>query len=519
MSISDAMRSKLANYGVWTYRSAWALEVVAALIGLSTGLFLGVQAFRSSGAAEPTDLVLASAPFFMVALAELTKIPIATLLFSVRWIWKPILLLLLLLLALITFETVLMGLERATTLRQLKYQELVKEKERLELRLKNLSGTLQNIEQDNTVQQAQQNIERVNRLAEEERKTVLSQISQVDAELEGQVVLSPEAASVRERIKDTEERRNNIQQERNAEIETAYSRFQSQRDSYTARLTSTSASDVQKAKWADELSRLANPVPPLQAKYAAQLDVIDKELDGLRRSFDEARSKTADKSGSQRSQLEVRRTELMNELDSTSKKWTVERDTARNALRVAQDRQSSRANTVPAFRQEQQSLSDKITELEGQRIVLARQDQVQRIGSRIYSKKPEEVTEGEANFIAVIWFGSLAALAALAGPVTAIVALGLQRIGLAEEPNRKGGTLRVLLRKMLLSWRWRRTRTKIVKEEVPIETIVKEILYVPILTDDPDVVRRTIASGLPPEIADMVKITTAGKAKASEGTS
>ncbi len=58
----------------------------------------------------------------MVALAELTKIPIATLLFSVRWVWKPILLVLLLLLALITFETVLMGLERATTLRQLKYR-------------------------------------------------------------------------------------------------------------------------------------------------------------------------------------------------------------------------------------------------------------------------------------------------------------------------------------------------------------------------------------------------------------
>src|SRR5258708_3847351 len=111
----QTLREQLAGYGQWTYRGAWALEILAALIGLATGMALGYQAFSTAdpGSVTSTDLALASAPFFMVAVAELTKIPIATLLFSVSWFWKPLVFIFLLALAGITFETVFMGLERA----------------------------------------------------------------------------------------------------------------------------------------------------------------------------------------------------------------------------------------------------------------------------------------------------------------------------------------------------------------------------------------------------------------------
>src|SRR5262245_51950583 len=120
----STMRDKLATYGQWTYRGAWLLESVAATIGLATGIVLGLQAAQANSEVTAVDLTLASAPFFMVALAELTKIPIATLLFSASWLWKPILTIVLGLLALITFETVSMGLERAAALRQLEHENL-----------------------------------------------------------------------------------------------------------------------------------------------------------------------------------------------------------------------------------------------------------------------------------------------------------------------------------------------------------------------------------------------------------
>jgi hypothetical protein len=43
-----------------------------------------------------------------------------------------------------------------------------------------------------------------------------------------------------------------------------------------------------------------------------------------------------------------------------------------------------------------------------------------------------------------------------------------------------------------------------------VERIIKEILYVPILTDDPDAVRRAITGTLPREIADLVSVSIGG---------
>jgi hypothetical protein len=223
--VNQALREKLAHYGVWTYRAAWALEFTAAAIGLTTGIVLGYQAFSASETASAADLMLASAPFFMVALAELTKIPIATLLFSVKWIWKPILLLFLLLLAAITFETVFMGLERATTLRQLRYQELVEKKRQTEAELSALSRDLSTVDKDYAVQQAQANIENVNQLAEKERASILSRVEEVDKQHEGQVILTPEAASIRDKLKELETGRETRLTEQVAELAAALEGF------------------------------------------------------------------------------------------------------------------------------------------------------------------------------------------------------------------------------------------------------------------------------------------------------
>ena len=45
--------------------------------------------------------------------------------------------------------------------------------------------------------------------------------------------------------------------------------------------------------------------------------------------------------------------------------------------------------------------------------------------------------------------------------------------------------------------------------EVPVERVVKEILYVPILTDDPEAVRRALNATLEKDIADLVTVSLA----------
>ena len=525
--MNDALRQKLASYGVWTYRSAWALEIMAAAIGMTTGIVLGLQAFRASEAADVSDLILASAPFFMVALAELSKIPIATLLFSANWFWKPILGALLLLLAGITFETVFMGLERSATLRQLAYQELVKAKTAGELDLLNIDNELRNTREDKSVLVAQQNIERVSKLAEDERQAITRQITTVDQELEGQVVLSPDAARLRDRIKEAEERRTAQVAEQAAEAKDAFDRFTSQRDSFVTRIGSATATETQKKDWTNELRQLVNPVTAIKLKYQTSIATIDDEIKALRSEFEKLRSKLVGKSTEQRTALEKTRADLLQSIDASNKKWTVEKDTARQALNKAQAREDGRNQRLIELDQQHQSLIKGISEIESKRVPMARRDQVQRIASRFYGKNPEDIGPDQANLVALIWFSSLAGLAALAGPVTAMVALGLQRIGLTSSAEANNSKTSRLLRKILLSWRWRRVRTKPVMVdrpvdkfvdkiiEVPVEKIIKEILYIPILTDDPEAVKKALYSTLPEDVADVVKVSLKRKSNAS----
>jgi hypothetical protein len=57
-----ALQDKLAVYGQRTYVGAWALEIVAAILGLTTGIALGFKAFSTAtpGSITSMDLVLAS---------------------------------------------------------------------------------------------------------------------------------------------------------------------------------------------------------------------------------------------------------------------------------------------------------------------------------------------------------------------------------------------------------------------------------------------------------------------------
>lgn len=257
--MNSSMSQKLASYGQWTYRGAWALEITASIIGLATGLALGVQAFEASQSATAMDLVLASAPFFIVSIAELTKIPIATLLYSASWFWKPVLLIFLLLLAGITFETVLLGLERAGTLRELQYEEIADEIDTLTRENAKLTASDEAAKQTDQVTKAKADLEEVGTLADNARKETQTRIGDVDAELQATTALTPEAAKAREQLKDQEQRRTDLVAERDTRVKQAVEEFERQRDSYVVRIKDARESgDAASAKhWEDEIGKLA----------------------------------------------------------------------------------------------------------------------------------------------------------------------------------------------------------------------------------------------------------------------
>jgi hypothetical protein len=530
--MASAFNAKLAGYGQWTYRVAWALEIVAASIGLATGIALGYQAYSASVGTELSisglDLALASAPFFMVALAELTKIPIATLLFSAGWIWKPLLAIALGLLALITFETVFLGLERASTQRQIRYDEIQSRKHTTEIDLQNTEQSLANLASASHVGTIQAEIEKLNSMEAVEIERTQAEIARVQSQLENLKMQNPLFASLARQITAKETEFKQLIDRRDNEIRIQLEPFERQRDSFDKRIEAARANNdpAGARRYEEERARLRNPIPAIRERFAPDEQRLESDLRNLRdqQTTLEANESKAEKQA--RLRLQDRRNSLEQEVRDLQRTWQERRNLTLSQLQDAQQRAARGSIEAEQLRAKAQELQGQLATLEKERVVTSRNDQIRRLAARVYGKAPEAVSVEEASFIALIWFGSLGALAALAGPLTAIVALGLQRSAEVRE-TRGTRTLSDYLRRWLIRWRFKRTRkvpvhieVPVEKEvekrvEVPVEKIIKEVLYVPILTDDPDIVRRSLEQELPAEIADLVRLKFKGTPNAS----
>ena len=467
------------------------------------------------------DLLLASAPFLMVAIAELTKIPIATLLYAASWFWKPVVFLFLAALAGITFETVFMGLERAVTLRQFRYDEIVRKIDALKFEDDQISSRISDKALADRLKEAQDNLNSLRAEAEQQHSKLSNELTDVEKELEGQRTLTPESAQVRDRISEKRSERDKLIAERDLQIGKQVGEFESQRDSFVHRIEEAAKNGdiLRKKQYEDELDKLPNPRPKLESQYTAKIDPIQKEIDSLEQDLDQKQKIAPTMSAAEQQRIQSNRDELKARRNESDRAWEQRLEAASAQVEEALKLQANQDAFLADAQKRKDEISNQLSELETRRIEDARTDQVRRIAARVYGTKPETVTTEQAGFISVVWFGSLGMLAALAGPLTAIVALALQSI--AEDQRAREGKLSRLVRRVLLRWRWKRVRTvnvpvevPVEKEvekrvEVPVERVVKEILYVPILTDDPEAVRRALNATLEKDIADLVTVSLA----------
>ena len=141
----------------------------------------------------------------------------------------------------------------------------------------------------------------------------------------------------------------------------------------------------------------------------------------------------------------------------------------------------------------------------------AQNNQIYRI-TALWSGKdsPADITNDELRVVTIVWFGSLAAITAWTGTVLAFGGL-VVLYGPQQRLPRKPQPVRRALRSLFIDWR-RRVRKPIIKEiekevikivevvkeipvdkvvfkEVPVEVVRKELVYVPMFTDDPNLLR------------------------------
>ena len=112
-------QSQTGSKGKFLLNMAWTVEILVAVIGICIAIIVVINAQGTqnvedlAGRSLKLNDITFGGIFFIVAIVELTKIPLATAVYySVRIYWKVIFLIGLLLVNVSTFETIVTGFER-----------------------------------------------------------------------------------------------------------------------------------------------------------------------------------------------------------------------------------------------------------------------------------------------------------------------------------------------------------------------------------------------------------------------
>ena len=116
---TEAKFQREQNFGRKLFIAAWAVELLAASLGLLIAGFVAYDAYSQNPDHSGNSLlnaVMGALPFVLIAVIELTKIPLASGLYRVRhYGWKLFIFIALFALMMVTFETMFTGLERQMT--------------------------------------------------------------------------------------------------------------------------------------------------------------------------------------------------------------------------------------------------------------------------------------------------------------------------------------------------------------------------------------------------------------------
>lgn len=527
------MINKLERYGQLTYRGAWLMEVVAASIGLATAAALAFSGL-DDGKLSILSGFLLGAPFIMVAFAELTKIPIATLLFAAKWYYKPVIAMILLFLAFITWETVFSSLERSIALRQSEIQSLEMAKRTIESNIKNLQSGPDLVDQGSQIEQIDSEIATILNQRDKELESLERQVD----DLNGQLL----PFQTRQKLEAVKAQINTLSSEMKLSQETIENLeardqelFQNQRASFENRiriyLEQSAKSDAKRVQ--EQLRALPNPRN--RPEWKQRRENYDKNLGDNNQRLAELRGQEAEliSSAKQDPKVQLRIDQTLKQMEKIKSDFL----TMISELRKRKDELRDQVLKENLSKRDAESeiinLRERLLELEAEISESIADNQIRRLAAFVYDKPIKDVGSKEESWVGVIWAFSIAVMAALAGPVTAIVALSLQSIADAEQRKLQnppeqfssisyGQKLAKLLRKMMLTWRFRRVKTvNIVEEKIvekKVEVIVEkevekptgkdrlELVYVPVFTDSMEDVKKFVAEqDFPGEVSAKIQ--------------
>ena len=183
-------QSQTGSKGKFLIRMAWAIEIMVAVIGVCIGLIMIFGSKQVDGEQIQTAADLAKYNvtlndftigliFLIVAVVELTKIPLATAVYySVRVFWRVVFLIALILVNVSTFETIVTGFERINRERTKIVDKLIVDYNSVKTQIQNIN---ENVEVNNVNEDIKILIERRSKINEEIGKITLNSQKQIQS--------------------------------------------------------------------------------------------------------------------------------------------------------------------------------------------------------------------------------------------------------------------------------------------------------------------------------------------------
>ena len=529
--------------------AAWFVEINAAAIGVFIAILTiygANQQVLDSGneltIVHRLNSFLGGLPFLMVAVVELCKIPLATAYFHAGTrFWRRLFLIAILLLMAITFETMLNGFERfisesslaITTKRDalLRIDKGIEDKQNLITTLSGLTEPRIRDEATKAVDEIEKNENaEINRIDQEldklrvssfsgdeklisaEIKRIDNQIKKLPSELKAEIKevktrFNEEREKITTNLKNLDEQIRNSRAEEEKQVEKEGFFFETTiRERFTKRRVPLLKQREDLVIELKDLPSVDNRIKEIKQRFEVQGQRLKKERKELNEQL--GRKKTATKKQTKPIEDDLR-----------NKKKAIIEKAKKDKLKVYARRDGQLKNLTNSEAQIR-TLNEELKRERETRISeraalasLAKDNQVYRVTTWwTGDRNPADMEQWKINLTSWLWFGSIAAITAWTGTVLAFGGLVVkyQHRDLKLPSEGKGflGKLFGTFRRLLVDLRKRSrepkikiveneiTKTveitkeipvdKVVFKDVPVEVIRKELIHVPVYSNDPE---------------------------------
>lgn len=481
---------KLFNIGVRLVKFAWVVEILAVSIGFLISIIVSFSVYaeldkmdRTLNFGDYSSILVAALPFVLVAVVEASKIPVATaMMYAKHTSWRILFFIGLVLLASITFETMLNGFERnfsglniaiddkknASLLLQGKIDDFDRRKKDIDI--------IDPLEVDNNYQNSIQNANSAYyQTLEKEREYINRQITKLSSDNEA-------IRGYQTEITELNQKEREIYDAWDVERSALQKRLRGLLNSYVA------GSENDKEKLQRELDKLKAEMqqemddanfftrPTVEKKYRQLITEKENRLYTVadRTIGDDALAKQTKSEQQLQDQLQVLGQDYQKRIDlgrqrmayleeqilSQTKGLEEKRDSYRtNYDKVAQQAAQNRNGTVSRSASEKDSqlaqydeiqievraidnqiygLKQEQTLLKNDINRLVNSNQIYRLAAYVSNKEQAiDVPKSTVGLVALVWFASLAFISAVTGVFLAIAGIYMQRIYAKDDEQNK----------------------------------------------------------------------------------